>query len=234
MKTQQQSKRSTIWSQMMPYWCLVISRSGDKAREVGREDRDPHVRTRCQASLSSRGVTREQSKETHLSSLTLVVGGSWREGENPHPHSSLRSRIKALPPLKTRGTKGAQGQQEVVNFPNALKISESSVGAKKPQTTGKVTKSRKTQTYQDLCRREATGHLTDGSRRTPTPSAGPTGEQSRPARASARSSRNLCTLNPQVSMESRVGSQWSGAVWALRVLETNQAKLLSAHEKCWK
>lgn len=41
MKTQQRSKRSTIWSQMMPYWCLVISRSGDQSPWAGTWGRRP-------------------------------------------------------------------------------------------------------------------------------------------------------------------------------------------------
>lgn len=133
----------------------------------GSQLRDPHIQTRSQATLTSKRVTREESKETHLSSSILVTGGKW--WENSHLHSSLQSSVIALLHIKTGGIMGEW------EFPNKNKKSSDNSWkeTKYHQNQGillrrdKLPRATKLRYTKDLCRREATEHLMDGNRRIP-------------------------------------------------------------------
>lgn len=104
----------------------------------GSQIRDPHIQTRSQATLASKRVTREESKETHLSSSILVTGGNW--WENSHPHSSLQSSVTALLHIKTGGIMG-EWEQQVFNLPNSLiKTKNLPIIAERKLSTIKTTK----------------------------------------------------------------------------------------------
>lgn len=192
--------------------------SRDQETAHGKLCQRPTYRGEIAGFLSSERVAREQNKETHLHQSQL------EEGTGVSPTFQPSEQDKALLHLKMEGTMAEWGQ--VFNLPNALiKTKNLQLLAKRKQGTphqlqntiekGQITKSCKTEMYQDPRRkkeREATGHLTDGNRRTSTLSTGTHWKTWSHGENSSQNWKNFCTLDLQVNIRNLVTSEGPRAV----------------------